>query len=193
MLNIFLIICMSLFTLCGYFINNLPLITFPSIIAKLESLNQDEGSHQIGERFGGGVIFYIDSTGQHGLIAAKSDQKKATWYNGDYLVTNAIGTALGTGKENTATIIAAQGIGNYAANICDQLELNGFSDWFLPSKDELNLLRTNKTAVGGFANPFYWCSTEYSSHYAWAQNFNNGFQNYGNKNSSPSIRAIRAF
>ena len=150
-------------------------------------------SHKIGERFGGGVIFYIDSTGQHGLIAATADQKKLKWYNGAYLVTNASGTAVGTGQANTTAIVKAQGPGSYAANECDQLVLNGFSDWFLPSKDELALLRTKKTAVGGFDNPFYWTSSEYNPQYAWAQNFNNGFQNYGNKNSTPSIRAVRAF
>ena len=149
--------------------------------------------HKIGERFGGGVVFYVDNTGEHGLIAATADQKKATWYNGNYIVANATGAAVGTGQANTTAIVTAQGAGNYAASVCDQLELNGFSDWFLPSKAELSLLRTQKTAVGGFANPFYWSSTEYNSHYAWAQNFNNGRQDYGNKNSTPSIRAIRAF
>lgn len=149
--------------------------------------------HKIGERYGGGVVFYVDSTGNHGLIAATADQKKVKWYNGNYVVTNATGAAVGTGQANTRTIVSAQGAGSYAASVCDQLELNGYSDWFLPSKEELNLLRSQKTAVGGFANPFYWSSTEYSSHYAWAQNFNNGRQDYGNKNSTPSIRAVRAF
>ena len=100
---------------------------------------------------------------------------------------------MGTGKKNTEAIVKAQGTGDYAAKVCDALVLNGFDYWFLPSKDELNLLREKKKIVGGFTGTFYWCSTEYNSHYAWAQNFNNGLQNYGNKNSAPSIRAIRAF
>jgi hypothetical protein len=150
-------------------------------------------SHKIGEHFGGGVVFYVDKTGEHGLIAATTDQKKAKWYNGNYIVTNAKGDAVGTGQANTTAIVTSQGVGTYAASECDQLELNGFSDWFLPSKGELNLLRIQKAAVGGLDNPFYWTSTEYSSHYAWAQNFSNGRQDYGNKNSTPSIRAIRAF
>lgn len=168
-----------------FFVNN------DKNILKLTS--PQSGAHKIGERFGGGVIFYVDSTGQHGLIAATADQKKAKWYNGNYVVTNATGVAVGTGQANTKAIVAAHGAGDYAASVCDKLELNGFDDWFLPSKAELSLLRTSKTAVGGFANPFYWSSTEYSSHYAWAQNFNNGRQDYGNKNSTPSIRAVRAF
>jgi hypothetical protein len=100
---------------------------------------------------------------------------------------------LGTGQSNTFAIVKAQGNGEYAASICVQMDLNGFDDWFLPSKEELALLRAQRFVVGNFSNPFYWSSTEYNSHYAWAQNFNNGFQDYGNKNSAPAIRAIRAF
>lgn len=147
----------------------------------------------IGERFGGGIVFYIDSTGQHGLIASTADQKKSKWYNGVFIETKASGVAVGTGQANTTAIVNAQGTGNYAASVCDQLELNGFSDWFLPSKGELALLRTKKAIVGGFSNPFYWSSSEHGSHFAWAQNFNTGLQDYGNKNSAPAIRAIRAF
>jgi hypothetical protein len=157
------------------------------------NLSSQNSKHTIGEQFGGGVIFYVDNSGQHGLIAAPSDQKKTKWYNGNFVTTNATDASIGAGQENTATIVMAQGNGDYAASICDKLELNGFKDWFLPSKDELNLLREKKAIVGGFDGTFYWCSTEYNSHYAWAQNFNNGFQNYGNKNSAPSVRAIRAF
>ncbi|MES2591288.1 MAG: DUF1566 domain-containing protein [Bacteroidota bacterium] len=149
--------------------------------------------HTIGEHYGGGVVFYIDSTGQHGLIAATADQKKSKWYNGFFIETKATGVAVGTGQANTTAIVKAQGAGSYAASVCDELELNGFSDWFLPSKGELALLRTKKAIVGGFSNPFYWSSSENGSHYAWAQNFNNGLQDYGNKNSAPAVRAIRAF
>lgn len=157
------------------------------------SVMRQSEKHTIGEEFGGGIIFYLDSTGEHGLIAATMDQKKAKWYNGKFVETGATSSAVGTGKQNTAAIIKAQATGEYAASICDGLVLNGYDDWFLPSKDELRLLKEKKAIVGGFNGLFYWSSTEYSSHYAWAQNFSNGLQNYGNKNSAPSVRAIRAF
>ena len=156
-------------------------------------INPAAGAHTIGEHYGGGVVFYVDNTGLHGLIAATSDQKKAKWYNGNYILTNASGTAIGTGQTNTTAIVTVQGTGTYAAIECDQLELEGFSDWFLPSKDELNLMFKQKYKIGGFSNPYYWSSSENSPLYAWAQNFNNGFQDYGNKNSAPSVRAVRAF
>jgi hypothetical protein len=158
-----------------------------------KSVNTPASAHTVGESFGGGVIFYIDNSGQHGLIAASSDQKKAKWYNGNFILTNASGILVGTGQENTIAIITAQGAGSYAASECHELELNGYKDWFLPSKDELNLMFRQKTKIGGFSSPYYWSSTENSALYAWAQNFNNGFQDYGNKNSAPSVRAVRAF
>jgi len=50
--------------------------------------------------------------------------------------------------------------------LCDDLVFNGYSDWYLPSSDELNKLYLNKSAVGGFSNTFYWSSTEEDLVYA---------------------------
>ncbi len=95
----------------------------------------------IGQNYGGGIVFYVDGTLQHGLIAAESDQSASVqWYNGSFITTNTFEGEVGRGGPNTAAIVSAQGTGIYAASICDQLVLNGFSDWFLPSKNELNLL-----------------------------------------------------
>jgi hypothetical protein len=117
------------------------------------------------------------------------------WYNGNYIETSAKGTKIGTGKENTWAIIKAQGSGLYAASICYKLDLNGYNDWFLPSKDELNILYYQKAAgvVGAFVNNFYWSSTENSSNGAWSQSFSNGANSSTSKNGSYYIRAIRAF
>ena len=123
----------------------------------------------IGDNYGGGIIAYILVSGDlgyvagqtHGLIAAPSDQSTGiVWWNGSYITTGAAGTATGTGAANTTAIVASQGAGSYAAKLCDDLVLNGYSDWYLPSKDELNKLYLNKRAVGGFATYFYWSSSE---------------------------------
>ncbi len=162
--------------------------------------NEDDGNitnpiaRTIGERYGGGTIFYIDNSGQHGLIAASKDQSEnIQWFNGSYAVTGATATAVGAGQLNTTIIINIEKAGSYAASICDQLVLDGYSDRFLPSKDELNLLYLQKEIVGGFTNNFYWSSTEYGDGCAWEQNFINGTQYYANKNFPISVRAIRAF
>lgn len=148
----------------------------------------------VGQAYGGGVIFYLDDTGTSGLIAAPFDQgTDVPWFNGTTLVTHATGTGLGAGSENTAAIVATLGSGSYAAFLCDELVLNGFSDWYLPSKDELNALFLQRDAVGGFATGFYWSSTEHGEGSAWEQVFNSGTQYFTNKNFHINVRAVRTF
>ena len=64
--------------------------------------------------------------------------------------------------------------------------------WRLPTKDELNMLYKNKEEIGGFANNYYWSSTVFDNYDAWEQNFNNGFQNFFNKDYGYYVRAVRA-
>ena len=118
----------------------------------------------VGDSALGGIVFYVDGTGQHGLVCAATNQgSNIQWYNDSYVTTNAAGIAIGTGKANTTAIVAAQGAGNYAAKICNDLVLNGNSDWFLPSIDELHLIYS----VIGLPQGYYWSSSEYDSDNAW--------------------------
>ena len=83
-----------------------------------------------------------------------------------------------------------------AKTACDTLTLNGYSDWHLPSKEELNALYVNlkQLGVGGFAGDYYWSSTESGNDAAWLQNFDNGWQEgYGGKDGKYDVRAVRAF
>ena len=82
-----------------------------------------------------------------------------------------------------------------AAQLCDALVYGGYSDWFLPSKDELNLMYTNLevAGVGGFAGDFYWSSSEYNAYSAWLQDYGNGFQGSYGKYGAYRVRAVRAF
>ncbi|MFM8442085.1 MAG: DUF1566 domain-containing protein, partial [Methylococcus sp.] len=94
-----------------------------------------------------------------------------------------------------------QGAGDYAATLAANLELNGYSDWFLPSFDELNLMYTKigpgapapLTNIGGFSSTWYWSSSEYSDHLAWFQGFRDGDQYINGKNYMTLVRAVRAF
>src|SRR4051812_27357641 len=63
--------------------------------------------HRIGERYGGGIIFYVDSDGQHGLVASLADQNPGVpWYNGITRYTGVSGDGTGVGATNTELIIS---------------------------------------------------------------------------------------
>jgi hypothetical protein len=163
-----------------------------------ESFVPSTSTHYIGESYGGGIVFWVDATGQHGLIAAPSDQSttmrwKASTSN---LYTMALGDGIGAGEMNTTIIIAilVRGDGNtYAARVCADLVISNYSDWYLPSKYELNLMYQQKATIGGFSNDAYWSSTEHSNGTAWFQYFSFGLQDFASTNSTLFVRAVRAF
>jgi hypothetical protein len=151
--------------------------------------------------FQGGIKFYVDSTGQHGLIASTNDLSIGEkWSYIEYpngTAVNGTGTSIGTGLSNTTAIVSAYPSGTTAARLCDNLVLNGYIDWFLPSKDELNLLYKKRLSIGGFSpDAIYWSSSEISANFAWAQTFD---KNYGTQqqiqkdNNNLHVRAIRAY
>ncbi len=157
----------------------------------------------IGDSYQGGKIFWLDASGQHGLIAATVDQSTGIqWYNGTHRFTGTTGDGLYAGVMNTAMIIATQmadnQLGNFAAKVCADYSVVDagvtYGDWYLPSKYELNLLYLQKTAVGGFTINYYWSSTENEQDDARRQKFSNGAQSSGSKTGNSSyVRAVRAF
>lgn len=178
---------------------NILLVVFVFFIPSFYSCKKEKNSPSgekiaIGQKHQGGVIFYLDASGQHGLVASETNQSNTIrWYNGTYVVTGSTDNAVGKGYETTTLIIDRQGAGSYAASRCEELTLNGYSDWFLPSKNELNLLYQQRNQIGDFTEGYYWCSAEYDSLHAWNQYFPYGPQYYANKADPACVRAIRAF
>jgi tetratricopeptide (TPR) repeat protein len=153
---------------------------------------------------GGGFIFYDKgryADGWRYLEAAPVDiLQKAAW--GSLSDVTGTKTEIGSGKRNTELIIAAlnaNGETGNAAQLCRSSSISGYNDWFLPSKDELDLMSKNlkQKGLGGFGNSYYWSSSQYRSFSAWAQRLSDGRQSSSyNGRDEPNmclIRAVRAF
>jgi hypothetical protein len=153
------------------------------------------GQFYIGSQYGGGIIFYIDGTGQHGLISATSDQSSGATWGCAFIEITGTATAIGTGQANTTIIVNSCGEAGIAARICNDLVLNGYSDWFLPSIDELSQMYLQKDAIGGFTANYYWSSSGDNSMFdALARGFlEDDYPNYWNRAQPLYVRAIRAF
>ena len=158
--------------------------------------------YTIGQAALGGTIAYILQSGdpgydagvQHGLVATATDTAaNAVWGCPTTAITGADGIVIGTGNQNTIDIMAGCATAGIAARLCGDLSEGGYSDWYLPSKNELNKLYLNKTAIGGFADYVYWSSTESDTFGAWGQDFTDGTSNFYSKSSNPRVRAIRSF
>ena len=148
----------------------------------------------IGQNYGGGIIFYVDSTRQHGLIAAPVDQSVGAEWGCSYTYIGGTSTDIGKGQANTALIVNNCSQANIAARICHNLDLNGFNDWFLPSRDELEQMYLQKNLIGGFTDTWYWSSSEFSANFCWYVDLGNGFQSRDySKGNTFKVRAVRAF
>lgn len=153
----------------------------------------------------GGLIFYIDTTTSpqtYYEAAPVSTEEDKEWGPWDDNVPGAEGTAIGTGKQNTDDIVDFYGSGStYAAQVCDGLSEGGYDDWFLPSKDELNLIYENLhlEGLGDFTeDEGYWSSSEEpgegDEHFVWVQYFGTGSQNPTSKSPGEMrVRAVRSF
>ena len=149
------------------------LLAVSIIFSACEKEDEEPTKLAIGDSHQGGIIFYLDGNGG-GLIAASSDQAPHP-----------------TGAQWVA-----------AVNICSALTFGGYSDWLLPSKNQLFQMFVNKGAIdstaiangGSSFDPLqYWSSTDIDNSTAWSQNFNSGGQGQSFKISFCGARAIRAF
>ena len=171
------------------------------------------GAHYIGELYGGGIVFFVDHLGEHGLITSLEDLDSGTGVAWSNIIDQPVGAGAQDaydGAPNTAAIIAQSGHTNSAAKLCDDYENDGFSDWYLPAPYEILLLRTNAVAINNVlandGNPdtygllstmtlpsFYWSSMEIMDDSAWYLNIEYMSGSEHTKADLLRVRPIRKF
>jgi hypothetical protein len=162
----------------------------------------------VGQVYRGGLIAYFLEPGDdgydpqvlHGLIVTPMDQSKFIKWSEDNHFIGKTGKAIGSGKTNTSKIVNFLGNGIYAAKICDDLVLNGYDDWYLPSIEELNkLFFTNGIFITKWTNNSYCSSSEYSSGTVYQNGLfdhsceSSGYIGPNLKTYNYAVRAIRSF
>jgi len=158
---------------------------------------------ETGQEYLGGRIAYVLKPGDpgytagtaHGIIISQFATTSFGWSNGTYITTTATATTLGTGNANTDLIVSKLGAGSYSAGACASEKSSGYTDWYLPSKDELNKLYLAKDKIPGiYTMGYYWSSSETGNSTVWIQSFSTGVQStYDKKGSGFWTQAIRSF
>lgn len=155
-----------------------------------------------GDSYGGGTIAYVLQSGDvgyvsgefHGIVVAPSDQSSGIVWGTTTANVSTVNTML-QGAQNTANIISVNGAGSYAAKLCSDLTIGAYSDWILPSYDDLIAIYSSKSVLSGFTTGNYWTSTQYiSQSYAYIIHWGTGVHGWAAKDSPLiKLRAIRYF
>ena len=150
----------------------------------------------------GGIIFFDKGEFYDGwryLEAAPRDSEFSAQWSVNTKKIKGTKKRIGTGKSNTEIIIDFLnkiGETGNAAQLCVELNIEGYNDWFLPSIDELDLMYQNLVKSGllySFRKDIYWSSSENNSLRSCFMHFSGGYQFYTNKTNTNWVRAIRAF
>lgn len=171
-------------------------------------------TYAVGDFAQGGIVFWVDETGEHGLVCAKNESSGQgsayRWSYGSSYYTARYGNGPFSGEMNTFLIIAHVGEGTalfYAAEYCAWETITEgdktYGDWYLPSSGELSLMYDNKAIIeatalanGGsaFTLDFYWSSNPHGlNNKAWGRDFGTGQASYEDRADWHRARAIRAF
>jgi len=161
--------------------------------------SQPTNTSIVGSEMEGGIVFFYDEAEMTGLIAAQADQTSSPWgCDGDLMGPDAQYTFMYSGGSNSLYIVNNCPDIDAAARICDELELNGYTDWYLPALDELLEMYSLKETIGGFSSTLYWTSSEaapaeFPEDAGWIVNFINGGSGWTDKANVLNVRCVRQF
>jgi len=157
-------------------------------------------AYQVGDTGpGGGRVFYVAGMPEwRGLYleAAPNDEPRDVMWGCEGTPTGATDTMIGTGKANTAKILAKCTAAGIAARVAADYRGGGKSDWFLPSIDELNLMYVKRDVIGGFSDAYYLSSSERIATDVLMRHFSNDSvsgDSIDKSNASVNVRFVRAF
>jgi hypothetical protein len=153
-----------------------------------------------GELIHGGMVFYVDESGQHGLVVSLENIGYFPWRCSGINIPGASGTNIGSGLQNSLDIISGCENENTPAFLSLNFTTEVYTDWYFPSKGELlEMYYTIGNGcpdgnIGGFSNSYYWSSSETGSGSAFTVNFSNGGESGSSNKLNPElVRIIRAF
>jgi hypothetical protein len=142
--------------------------------------------------------YYIGENGSEKIYATTATHEVSrTWNNGtsNWTVTGITSTMDGAGNTDDLVNLSDAGAPYEAADYCDGLTAHGYSDWYLPAKDELDLFWNEGSPVAGVltgSGNWYWSSTEISYNIAWIQRFSDGNQTVTTKSNGRLVRCVRS-
>jgi hypothetical protein len=151
----------------------------------------------IGSYYAGGIVFFLDSTGLHGLVCSPNDLGYFEWGCFGLSIPCDFSTSIGSGMSNTNQILSGCSQRPIAASVCADLVLNGFDDWFLPSYDEsllmINHLNYHQNWYGLFGA--FWSSSQDGAYNAaqLCDDYTPWYYCPSSKNNGYRVRAVRAF
>ncbi len=160
--------------------------SFKTVVSKL----------YIGMQYKGGILFYLNPNKVGGGLIVISDDLSSSYVWGcvGVKVSSATNTGVGSGIPNTEAIVNACSAQS-AAKLCDDLVYGTYSDWYLPSMDELRIMYNNikVSDLEKFSSAYYWSSNQKDANTAYRYGFLGGNDGEADKSTMQYVRAIRKF
>lgn len=160
--------------------------SFKTVVSKL----------YIGMQYKGGILFYLNPNKVGGGLIVISDDLSTSyaWGCSGINVSSATNTGVGSGIPNTDAILSVCS-GQSAAKLCNDLVYGTYSDWYLPSMEELAIMYNSIKATGleTFSSGYYWSSNQKDANTAFRYGFLGGNTGEADKSMKLYVRAIRKF